>query len=166
MYLSRLENYIVETVLRHLHPYVKYSEGAKRLMFGTSAKESDSGKYVSQIGSGIAKSPWQIEEETFVCTYENFLNYRPLLKERVDFFNNGEANYKSLTYNPYYACAIARIKYFRSPRAIPHKDDVEGMAKMWRYDYNSTAGAFDNEAAIKKFIKCYNKYVLPFIKND
>jgi len=162
MNVQQLRTYIIKPVLEELDPCIPYSESAVRLLLGTAAVESDCGKYLKQI-QGPASSIYQIEPATHNDTYKNFLNYRPLLKERVLTLKIPNATIDSIIGNLYYSTAIARIKYYRSPRKLPDVDDLEGMAEMWRYDYNSIDGAHDNEAAIRKFMQKYNHYILPYV---
>jgi len=47
------------------------------------------------------------------------------------------------------------VYYFKTPKAIPNHNDVQGLAEYWKKYYNSVLGAGTVEGAIEK----YNKYV-------
>jgi len=158
-----LQHYIIEPTLNILA--LPSQKEAIYLLLGTAAVESDMGYSLHQ-NKGPALGIYQIEPITHKCIWDNFLLYRPLLKEKVLRLLipslTGEDN---LIGNLYYATAIARMKYFRSSRKLPAYDDIVGQAKMWRYDYNSIEGAFDNEVAQQKYIEKFNKYIRPIL-ND
>lgn len=50
----------------------------------------------------------------------------------------GQSIQDALTSNLAYACALARIKYYRDPLAIPA--DLYGQAETWKRVYNTAAG--------------------------
>ena len=158
----QLKEYIIKPVLEHLEPSIPYSESAVQLLLGTCAMESDMGAFLKQI-HGPALSIYQIEPFTHDDIFKNFLDFRPLLKGKVESFSIGRKKHSQLIGNLYYATAIARVKYYRSPRKIPAKDNIGEMAKMWRYDYNSIKGAYDTEIACKLFISKYNQYVAQYL---
>jgi hypothetical protein len=133
-----------------------FSPAAAELVFFTGLVESRY-QYIVQIG-GPARSFWQIEPVTLFDHYENYLNYRPELKTCVDSLINGESvgvNLEfMLTVNMAYAAAMCRIKYRRSPMALPAVGDVEGQAHIWKQVYNTPQGAGSEE----HFIQIVNSY--------
>lgn len=156
---KHLKKYVIGPTLKSIG---LYSEAAVNLLLGTAAVESEMGFYLHQI-EGPALGIYQMEPATHDCIWDNFLKYRPILTAKVSSYHNSHLKHEDLIGNLYYATAMARLKYFRSPRELPKADDIEGLAKMWRFDYNSILGAHTNEAAILKFKKAYRKYVHTYI---
>src|SRR6056297_2531573 len=60
-----------------------YSESAVNLLMGTAAQESHLGHYIEQI-NGPAKGIFQMEPATFEDHVNNYLNYKPDLKQRIE----------------------------------------------------------------------------------
>jgi len=46
-----------------------------------------------------------------------------------------------------YACALAMVRFYRSPIALPAAGDAAGMNRAWRLGYNTTLGAGAVDAA-------------------
>ena len=153
----QLRDKIIIPTLRHLS---LFSESAVRLLLGTAAVESDMGSFISQV-NGPALGIYQMEPSTYNCIYDNFLAYRPLLSEKITKYKIPDIGVEQLSGNLYYATSMARIKYYRSPRALPDKNDVKWMAMMWKNDYNSVLG----KGTVDKFIEKYNKHVLPCLED-
>ena len=125
-----------------LHALGMWSKPAEDLMLGTACQESHCGEYVRQLGcSGTigAFGVWQMEIATARDIYDNYLRYRPELKAAVERLRGaGQSIQDALTSNLAYACALARIKYYRDPAAIPA--DLRGQAETWKRVYNTAAG--------------------------
>lgn len=155
---KQLKEYVIEFTLKEID---LYSLSAVRLLLGTAAVESDMGKYLHQIGGGPAQGIYQMEPDTHACIWDNFLKYRSLLADKIrKLMIPGLRKSENLIGNLYYATAIARVKYFRSPLALPDPEDIRGLAKMWRSVYNTSGGAGTDEEAIQKYIDKHNKYVM------
>jgi hypothetical protein len=54
---------------------------------------------------------------------------------------------------------MARIHYYRVAEALPHKDDLEGMAHYWKNYYNTPQGA----GTTGEFMNKYQTMVLPYL---
>jgi len=133
----------------------KYSPNAVNLILGTIAQESAFGKYRRQLGSGIALGICQIEPNTFYDIIDNYLRYKPELRLKVlEVSGLFELNHEELVNNDRLSIAMCRVFYSRFPEALP--STVDGMAKLWKYRYNTKYGKGTEE----EFIKNYNKYVL------
>lgn len=132
-----------ELVIRPtLHALGMWSQAAEDLMLGTACQESHCGKYIRQVGcSGNigAFGIWQMEIATARDIYDNYLRYKPELNHTVEMLRPaGQSISDSLICNLAYACAMARIKYYRDPAAIPN--DLLGQANMWKRVYNTALG--------------------------
>lgn len=132
-----------ELVIRPtLHTLGMWSQPAEDLLLGTACQESHCGKYIRQLGCSGAVGAfgiWQMELATARDIYDNFLNHKPELKHVVESLRGGAQSITdALVCNLAYACAMARIKYYRDPKAIPAT--LIGQAEMWKRVYNTALG--------------------------
>ena len=158
---THLKELIVDPTLKHLG---MYSPSGSNIMVGTCAQESHMGKYLMQIdGEGNPKGPalglWQMEpgdtgHDDIWKTYLNRADKNALKVLVYDICITGDA--REMIYNMSYACAMARIKYWRDPEPLPHPDDIEGLAKVWKRVYNTEQG----KGTVEEFIENYHRYVL------
>lgn len=135
-----------------------WSREAEALMLGTGAVESNY-TYLRQLGGGPAHSFWQIEPATSLDNMDTFLVYRPERWKQVSrccvlpqsIMQESLTEHRMahiLASNMYFACAMARIKYWRVPVKLPREDDYLGMAKYHKKYYNTTKGKTNiNESA-------------------
>lgn len=147
-----------------------YSDNAHSLMLGTGAQESRY-QYLRQLGDGPARSFWQIEPATAYDNLENYLQFRSRLKDRIlgaSYLHQGvveailqdhnEAALETLSEllerNMAFAVLMARIRYYRSPGAIP--GDLAGIAGYWKTHYNTASGA----GSAEEFTDNYDKLEL------
>ena len=122
-----------------------YSDKALALLYGTGAVESKY-KYLKQV-KGPARSFWQVEPTTALDNLDNYLKYRPELLAKVvkasmipyQILDNISltAMDRLLTGNIYFAICMARIKYYRVPKPLPDKDDLQSQAEYWLKYYNA-----------------------------
>lgn len=143
---------LVEDTLKRMG---KYSPDAVNLILGTIAQESAYGKYRQQLGSGPALGICQIEPATFKDCIDNYLNFRPHLKElilHVCDIPDLKSNYLYL--NDRLSICMARVKYMRNDEPIPVT--IEGYAAYWKKYYNTLLG----KGKEIEFIRNYNLYVL------
>jgi len=125
-----------------------HSEEAVELVFLTGLVESGY-KYISQIGSGIAKSFWQVESATAKDCIDNYLEYREstfkkcasaMQRDLTDLTKMSEEELKELLWHDISAGIVfCRIKYRRDPNPIP--TDIIEIAKYWKRVYNTDSGA-------------------------
>lgn len=124
-----------------------YSKSAERLVLATALAESNL-TYIKQVGGGPALGLFQIEPATEKDIWDNFLEYRKELSDKVNalrFDLDGE-----MIGNMYYGCAMCRIHYLRVPEALPKADDHAGMAKYWKKYYNTHLGAGTEKGFMNK----------------
>ena len=136
--------YIVRPVLSHMG--VKF-EGlaAERLLVGTMLTESGGGfidqKQKANDVLGPAVGLWQMEKITHDDIWTNYLGHRIELHQRIGgLLSPWPRKFEQLAGNNFYACAMARLKYWRAKFPLPDADDLEGLANYWKMVYNSEQG--------------------------
>jgi len=150
--VKQLREYVIRPVLRELD---MYSEAAEQLLLGTAAQESGF-EFIHQIGGGPALGLWQMEPATHNDIANNYLKYRPELAAAI-FRASGcaglEAN--NLLKNLSYACAFARVHYWRVKESLP--PDLLGQAKYYKVYYNTPLG----KATVHDYVQKYERLVRP-----
>lgn len=117
-------------------------DAAEELILGTIIQESGGGRSLRQLGGGPALGIAEMEPGTHDDIWLSFLNYRPGLAAKVAALRiPGLDSAAQLAGNLYYAVAMARIRYFRSPLPLPPAGDIEAQAAMWKGVYNTASGA-------------------------
>tara|TARA_Y100001937_G_scaffold10884_1_gene13216 strand:- start:1531 stop:2022 length:492 start_codon:yes stop_codon:yes gene_type:complete len=141
-----------------------YSTKAEDLVLGTGLYESQY-RYIRQIGSGIAKSFWQVETATAQDNIKSYLKYRQSRARMCASAALVSSQYVSedisdkevghmLEANIAYGIMHCRLKYWRVPKGIP--SDIEGQAHYYKKYYNSAEG----KASEKGYIKLYKDTIL------
>ena len=139
----------IRELIRHvLKKMNMWSEDAEELVFLTGLAESGY-KYVSQIGSGIARSFFQVESATAKDCIDNYLVYRKdVLISFADAINRRpeevlgyeEEELKELLWHDIAAgIAFCRIVYRRVPKPLP--PSLEECAQQWKEHYNTKHGS-------------------------
>lgn len=137
---DQLHDLIRET-LEFLGPPLN-GAAAEELLLGTAAQESRCGEYVCQLGGGPALGVWQMEPATHEDIWLNFLAFRPELASKLMLLVfRALPKIQQLRGNVYYACAMARIEYLRSPLSLPTAGDLQGQAEFYKKVYNTVGGA-------------------------
>ena len=120
------------------------SEAAVNLLMGTAAQESAFGTYLRQVGGGPALGVFQMEPRTEVDIWLNYLQYRDKMAASVrgiaGYFEMGGISSR-LEWNLAYQIAMARIQYRRIKAPLPDPDDIEGLARYWKEQYNTPKGS-------------------------
>lgn len=133
-----------------------YSPAAVNLLLGTAAQESKFGTYIQQI-KGPALGVFQMEPTTEQDIWENFLKYKPYLRDMV--VNTTGVKHPDADHlrgNLLYQITMARLHYFRVPELLPSGSDIIGMARYWKKYYNTPLGKGTEE----EFQENYTRYVL------
>lgn len=130
----------------------QWSPAAEDLLLGTALQES--GLRARRQDGGPALGLWQMEPATHDDIWETFLlilpSRAPLAASVRGLLDPGDAMGRRvppaavLEHSDRYACAMARLKYFRSPRPLPELGDIAGYAAYWKEIYN--AGGRGTEA--------------------
>lgn len=130
-----------------------HNEAAENLMIGTALVESHL-THLRQTGGGPALGLWQMEPATHDDMWATYLNRKPDLAQRV----RGLASHRyaatlvdaaDMIGNLYYACAMARLKYWRVPQALPAANNIEALGYYWKQHYNTAGG----KGRVGKFVK-------------
>jgi len=129
----------------------KYSDAAVNLLLGTCAQESAMGTYISQVGSGIAKGIFQMEDATHEDIIDNYLRYKD---DHLKQFYDMRVEPKVMIHNLWYAAQMCRLHYLRVPHALPDKDDIVGQAEYYKKYYNTELGA----GTIDEYMENYQRY--------
>jgi len=146
---------VIRPVLQRL---ALWSQVAENLLVGTALQESML-IYTVQQGGGPALGYFQMESATHDDCWNNFLKYRATLASKVRSFIQGDAgatppDAKIMIDNPYYAAAMCRVRYFRSPTPLPtDPNDVVALANYWKSVYNTVLGAGKPDEFIAKYMK-------------
>ena len=154
---------VQKLIARILRKMNMYSPDAVQLVYRTGLVESNY-KYIRQLGTGPAKSFWQVEPGPTCCLdiCNNYLKFRKKLTKVVCDILYLDEKYvleakeeewsDILEHNIAAGIIMCRLKYRRVPKPIPH--DLMGQAKYWKKYYNSDLGAGTSE----KFIQTVNHY--------
>ena len=132
---------LIETTLKKMD---MWSEEAVELVFLTGLVESGY-KYISQIGSGIARSFWQVEVATAKDCIDNYLIYRQdVLKSFGEAVHRKpseilawteEELHELIWHDMALGIAFCRIKYRRVPKRLPKT--LDECASQWKEFYNT-----------------------------
>lgn len=117
---------------------------ATELLLATAMQESNCGDAIAQEGGGPALGVWQMEPATEIDVWDNFLAFHQDLHDKVAHLTllGSEINDTAqLAGNLYYACAMARVQYYRAPEALPAVGDVAGQADLYLLRYNAGGAA-------------------------
>lgn len=125
-----------------------WSESAEELVFLTGLVESKY-KYIKQIGTGPARSFWQVEPSTARDSIDNYLKYREKRLGSIanimrispeDLLDMSEHELGIALWSDMVAGIVfCRLKYWRVPHKIP--SSTIGLARYWKKWYNTDGGA-------------------------
>ena len=142
-------NSIKEIVEGTLYKLNMYSDDALSLIMRTGWAES--GYRALRQYKGPAIGFWQVELDTVKDTLDNYVAYRPHIKEILLGLGLDEDDLEfSVLSSIALQAAFCRLKYRRDSKPIPSWDDMEGQAKYWKRVYNTELG----KGTEKHFIEC------------
>ena len=143
---NQIKDLIKDICVQMGEKYAK--QEALDIVYATGLVESKY-EYIEQIGTGPAKSFWQVEPETAVDNCRNFISKRPELLQvcsdilGIDpyYFIDAQPDDWDWILRTNIAAGIlhCRIKYWRVPEPI--EEGEEGLAKYWKEHYNTVEGA-------------------------
>src|SRR6056297_395609 len=147
----------IQYIIRHsLENIGLWSRAAENLVLITGMQESGYEQLIQGYSNlGTARSFWQVEPATAIDNFKNYLDFsfNSNLKNSIleasnliEIPRNKKDMAWLLTTNMSFAISMCRIKYLRSPDRIPNT--IEGLAKMWKKDYNTSHGAGTIEECI------------------
>lgn len=132
-----------------------YNLRAVYLLLGTAAQESDMGYFMRQHPTGPARGVWQMEPATAQDLWNRYLD-KPengdLRLAVVKYWTGKEPVWEEITWNLKLACALARIRYWMVPVALPY--DREGQARYWDIHYNA-----NEEDEVAEYLASWDKFV-------
>ena len=153
MDVDQFRHDIVRPVIRHMD---MWSPAAENLLVGTAIIESGL-RYVRQLGGGPALGLFQMEPATHEDHWVRYLSRRAALAAKVAHYTGTSViDPGRLIWNMGYACAMARVHYWRRPEPLPHEDDIDSLAAYWKAHYNTAAGA----GKATKFSTQYRKHAM------
>ena len=137
---------IIKLSLQHLG---LDSEDARNLIYRTGKAESGY-KTLQQYGGGPALGFFQMEPNTALDIWNNYVMYRPKYRDKLYSlgFDDGTLEFCLLS-NIGLQAAFCRLHYRRVPSALPAADNLEGQARYWKKYYNSDLG----KGTIKHFME-------------
>ena len=137
---------IIKLALEHLD---LDSEDARSLIYKTGKVESGY-RTLLQYGGGPALGFFQMEPNTALDIWDNYVMYRPKYREKLYAlgFDDGALKFCLLS-NIGLQAALCRLHYRRVPSALPKADNLKAQAKYWKKFYNTEAG----KGTIKHFME-------------
>ena len=145
--VGQLKHLVVEPTLTGLG---LGGSSAVNLLTGTALAESR-GTYLKQIGGGPALGLWQMEPATHDDCWDNFLRF-PVGKRLGSILEDMLApdlpRSAQMVTNLRYACAMARIRFYRVKDALPVASDPYALSRYHKVHYNTVLGAADPAANV------------------
>lgn len=143
---EQLREFIIMPVLEDidLKIGIPASSIACDLLIATAAQESQVGRYIAQV-EGPALGIYQMEPRTAEDIRTNFMSAQmkkwALIIDRWS-VPNGLLNARAdqLPGNLYWATVLARIQYYRSPRALPPSNNPTDLWPMYKAVWNTPLG--------------------------
>lgn len=181
--MIKKEHFKEHVITKPLQEYNKiragaYSPDVVELLMGTAAIESKLATFLVQIGGGPALGPFQVEPDTEVDNWNNYLRFKPadakfvrsFMSQRAaaDVFDGDKvrmplyhtpAMAQELATNLPYNMLMARIKYLRAPKALPKATDHKAMGDYWELYYQGDPSRSIGETAAE-FAEAYREHCL------
>ena len=145
--LTQVKTRIIQPML-NLLPAKWNTQAAANILAYTFLAESGGGQYIAQLGGGPAIGPFQMETVTHDDCWTNFLHYQMILSSVGRNLACGAVpSAAQMAGNWSYAAFMARVKYIRSPLALPAANDAAGICNAHKAIYNTAGGATVVDAA-------------------
>ena len=131
----------IKKIIKESLEYINLdSEDARDLIYKTGKAESGY-RTLQQYGGGPALGFFQMEPNTAIDIWDNYVMYRPKYRDKLFSlgFDDGTLEFCLLS-NIGLQAAFCRLHYRRVPSALPKKDHLEAQAKYWKKYYNSHLG--------------------------
>ena len=135
--ISEIKSIAEET----LHTLDMYSDDALSLVMRTGWAESGYRALKGATSGNPALGFWQVEPVTAKDTLDNYVKFRPSIKEKLLYLGLNESNLEfCLLSNIALQVAFCRLKYRRDSKPIPPSENIEEQAKYWKRVYNTELG--------------------------
>lgn len=153
--------YVVQPALLYLSQWEPRLDSpvARALMLGTAMVESNLTE-LQQHGGGPAVGLWQVEPATHDDIWQNWLAYRPDMHAALRALAVFDPKPDEMRYNLLYACAVARLVYWRDKQPLPPME-AEKLAIAHKRIYNTHLGATDVNKSLYAFAKAIRYVQLP-----
>ena len=140
----------IERIINYALEYMDLnSEDACSLIYNTGKAESNY-KTLQQYGGGPALGFFQMEPNTAIDIWDNYVMYRPRYRDKLYSLGFDEGTLElCLLSNIALQAALCRLHYRRVPSALPKADNLKAQAKYWKKFYNTEAG----KGTIKHFME-------------
>jgi len=155
---NQLREYIIVPTLEALAAFDERmnTSAAVELLMGTASQESRLGHYIVQLGGGPALGIYQMEPDTHQSIWDNYLikpekwELRKIMISMLVEDNYGDyPDEWEMVINLRYSTAMARIRYWYVPEALP--EDIEGQAAYWKRYYNTEGGSGTIEEYLNRY---------------
>jgi hypothetical protein len=149
---DHLLRFVIIPCLRVLgHHNARFDGDAVRaLLLGTAMVESNL-QHLQQIG-GPAAGLWQVEPRTHDDCWANWLAFRPAEHALYRSLCALEPHSDEMRWNLLYACAMARLVYWRARERLPDLDAM-ALAGYHKRHYNTAQGATDPAKSVAHFAR-------------
>ena len=150
---AHLLRYVIQETLLHLATFEPRFDGdvPRALLLGTAMVESNLTE-LQQGGNGPAMGLWQCEPATHDDCWVNYLAYRPSMHGAFRELAVFDPSPAQMRWNLVYACAMARLVYWRAREALPDLD-AYALAGYHKRHYNTELGATDVDHSVEHFRK-------------
>lgn len=159
--VAQVKEFIIRPTLAQF-PLRYDTEAAVNLLAGTMLVESG-GVYIGQLSNGPGIGVCQMEQATHDDCYLTFLSY----SENITLYKAVQSFVSPVSLlnlplhvemygNLYYAFAMCRVKYIRSPDPLPAYNDAAALAAYHKAWYNTALGAADVTKNIPLFQEAIN----------
>lgn len=139
------------------------SEGSQILLACTAELESNL-KHRRQLGSGIARSFYQVEPNTANDNLQNYAKYRDKFMHLDSLLRYDEDMGSALEFEKDYALFHARLWYWRRPFKVLSRSDfesdekyVEWIAEMYKKHFNTNLGAATPERCLRVCMRVFKE---------
>ena len=132
---------IARSIIRATTSYLGiWHPAAEELLLMIMAWESKMGTYDHQVG-GPALGWWQMEPTTWNDTDLRAIQRRPYWRQQLAQLSGNQQEPKEMVTNPAYACAMARLKLWLVPQALPDKEDILALSMYAKVHWNTVRGS-------------------------
>ena len=144
-----MEKSIKKIIKLSLEHFNLDSKDARDLIYKTGKAESGY-KTLQQYGGGPALGFFQMEPNTALDIWNNYVMYRPKYRDKLYSlgFDDGTLEFCLLS-NIGLQAALCRLHYRRVPSILPKADNLNAQAKYWKKNYNTELG----KGTIKHFME-------------
>ncbi len=154
---QQFRRHVIDVACDHLAGAVPAlgSEAARRLLLGTAVYESQL-QAIVQI-RGPARSYFQIEPATAHDIARAMFKNEKLADAVSELRTRTPVDLMAqITANPLFACAIARLVYWRAPEPLPAADDLDGLGRYYKQFYNTMLG----KGTAVGWVRTYRRYCM------